>query len=357
MAAIEVNGLTRYYGETRGVEEITFDVREGEIFGVLGPNGAGKTTTIRTLMGLQSPTSGEATVLGHDIMSGRDVREMKQKIGYIPRDPAFDKDITGRQLLAYHASFKDDDRREPLVDLFDVPVDRSISEYSRENTQKLAIVLAFMHDPALVIMDEPTLGLDPLAKERFYGFISREKEHGTTILLSTPVLSETCKVCDRVGILRNGHLTALEDVETLLDRAGKSIRVQIAERDVSDFALDGAHDIEIVDEMGSSHSVDGEQADGGTEQMDEISGDGESESVTEITETTETTQTTEITQTTQHGTTIQFIYTGEYNALFEQLLDYTVIDIDLSEAPLETVLTRFYGARLGTGTDGGDNNA
>ena len=224
MAAIEVNGLTRYYGETRGVEELTFTVREGEAFCVLGPNGAGKTTAIRTLMGFQSPTNGGATVLGHNITSGRDVVKMKREVGYVPGDPAFERDITGQELLSYHASLKSDERSEELIEVFDLPMDQPTNDYSRCETQKLAIVLAFMHDPALAVLDEPAAGLDPVAQERFYEFIRVEKQQGTAIVFSSHSLSEACQVGDRVGILRNGHLIEIEDAEALTDHDCKSNR-------------------------------------------------------------------------------------------------------------------------------------
>jgi ABC-2 type transport system ATP-binding protein len=327
MAAIEVNGLTRYYGETRGVEELTFTVREGEVFCVLGPNGAGKTTAIRTLMGFQSPTKGGATVLGHNITSGRDVVKMKREVGYVPSDPAFESDTTGQELLSYHASLKSDERSEELIDVFDLSTERSINDYSRCETQKLAIVLAFMHDPALAVLDEPAAGLDPVTRERFYEFIRAEKQQGTAIVFSSHSLSEACHVSDRVGILRNGHLIEIEDTETLTDHDCKSVRVRVAESvDAGDFAHD---DILAIETTGASEPNDSNTACAKSVQTN----GNESE--------------------TPDGTTVQFIYTGAYNALFEHLVEYTIVDIDIAEAPLEATFTRFYGVRLGgNDTDG-----
>lgn len=322
MAAIEVDGLTRYYDETRGVEELTFAVEEGEVFCVLGPDGAGKTTAIRTLMGFQSPTNGRATVLDHDIMSGRDVVKMKREVGYVPDDPAFERDTTGEELLGYHASLKGDERSKELIELFDLPIDRTISDYSRCNTQKLAIVLAFMHDPALVVLDEPASGLDPLMRERFYEFIAAEKQRGTTVFLASNSLGEAYDISDRIGILRNGHLVAIEKRETLPTHGCKSVQIKIAETvDADDFAFADTHAIETTETIDLDENADeGETGEQGT---------------------------------TQHGTTVWFVYSGEYDALFEHLLEYTVVDIAITETPLEAVFAHFYGVRLGTSIDEG----
>ncbi len=289
MSALETVGLTKYYGETRGIEDLTLAVESGEVFGYLGPNGAGKTTTIRTLLGFITPTDGEATVLGYDVRDERALIEAKRHIGYLPSDPGFDTEITGRKLLDYHAELKGDVRSDELLERFDPPVDRDIGEYSRGNVQKLAIVQAFMHDPDLVIMDEPTSGLDPLMQERFYEFVREERDRGTTIFFSSHILSEVRKVCDRVGIIRDGQLVTLEAVETLLDRSGKHVRVVVAEAvERSDFEFEGVHDL----------TVDG---------------------------------------------TISFTFTGDYDVLLDHLQRYTVQDLEIDEAPLEDVFMRFYG--------------
>ncbi|MFC7156272.1 ABC transporter ATP-binding protein [Halomarina halobia] len=308
MTAIETRGLTKYYGDVRGIEDLSLTVERGEVFGFLGPNGAGKTTTIRTLLGFLSPTAGEGRVLGRDVTDERALLEAKRRIGYLPSDPGFDEGVTGREFVAYHASLKGDERSEELIELFDVPVDRKIREYSRGNRQKVAIVQAFMHEPELVIMDEPTSGLDPLVQERFNGLLREERDRGVTLFTSSHVLSEVRKVCDRVGIVRDGRLVALEDVEALLDRSGKRVRVQVAESVApDDFALPGVHDLRVDD-------------------------------------------------------WVRFTYTGPYDALLERLLDYTVVDLDIEEAPLEDAFMRFYGDEGGGKGDdgkgdGGDGGA
>ncbi|MFW6385482.1 MAG: ABC transporter ATP-binding protein, partial [Halodesulfurarchaeum sp.] len=162
MAPIELEGLTKDFGETRAVDDLTFAVQKGEIFGFLGPNGAGKTTTLRALLGFLSPTSGTATVLGADVRDEPALNAVKGSIGYLPSAISFDEGVTGNAFLEYQAALKGDSRLEEMTELFQPPLDRKIREYSSGNRQMLGIIQTFMHDPELVIMDEPTSGLDPL---------------------------------------------------------------------------------------------------------------------------------------------------------------------------------------------------
>ncbi|MEM4782320.1 MAG: ABC transporter ATP-binding protein [Halalkalicoccus sp.] len=288
MAAIELDGLTKRYGSVVGADSLSLSVAEGEIFGFLGPNGAGKTTTIRVLLGLLSPTAGTARVLGADVHDEAALIDAKRRIGYLPADLGFDEGMTGRRVLDYHASIKGDSRREELLELFTPPVDRAIREYSTGNERMLGIVQAFMHDPDLVIMDEPTSGLDPLKQEAFHSFLETERERGTTVFFSSHVLSEGRRICDRVAILREGRLVALEDVETLLDRGGKRVRVRLAE----------GIEVFLTDEM-----------------LDPQVGDG----------------------------VVTFTYVGEYNALLSRLADHDVLDVEIREPPLEDVFMHYYG--------------
>jgi ABC-2 type transport system ATP-binding protein len=321
MVAIEVNGLTKDYGNVRAIESLSFAVEDGEVFGFLGPNGAGKSTTIRTLMGFQSPTEGGATVLGHDITDQSAMIEAKRQVGYIPAEMGFDEGVTGERFLRYQASLKGDQRSEELLELFDPPMDREIGEYSTGNKRKLAVVLAFMHDPDLVIMDEPTSGLDPLMQERFYEFIRDEQAKGTTFFFSSHILSEVQKICDRVGVIRNGHLVELEDVETLLERGGKRVSVHVAESvEAGAFAIEGAHDVSVTgdEQPVQPTAADGSGDDPPTESEDASSGG-------------------------RDGTSVSFTYTGDYNTLLEHLTGYDVLDLDIEDAPLEDVFMRFYG--------------
>jgi ABC-2 type transport system ATP-binding protein len=291
MAVIEVSGLTKVYGgETRANENLEFTVDEGEIFGYLGPNGAGKTTTLRSLLGLISPTAGTATVLGADIRDEAALIEAKRNIGYLPGELSFTESITGRTFLEYQAALKGDDRLDEMMDLFDPPLDRKIREYSSGNRQMLGIMQAFMHDPTLVIMDEPTSGLDPLKQERLNSFLKTEQETGTTILFSSHILGEVRRVCDRVGIIRDGELVALENVESLLQKGGKRVRLHTDEPlGNDDLSLDGILDVEQV------------------------------------------------------GTVTTFTFTGDYNRLLELLSSYSLVDMEIEEPPLEEVFMHYYG--------------
>jgi len=318
MLAIETDGLTKFYGDVRGIEDLSFAVEEGEVFGFLGPNGAGKTTTIRTLMGFQSPTGGSATVLGADVTDAAGLRAVRADVGYLPDDVGLNENVTGRRLLEYHGSLRGDVRSDEMLELFDPPLDRKVREYSSGNKQMLALVLAFMHDPDLVIMDEPTSGLDPLKQEALLEFVRAEQRRGTTFFFSSHILSEVRKVCDRVGIIREGQLVELEDVESLLDRSGKQVRVRLGETvSAADIDLEGAHDVAVTEGGG-----------GGGEA-------GSSETATSVT----------------------FTYTGAYEPLLRTLLEYEVLDLSIEEAPLEDVFMRFYGADPSTSVERVENHA
>jgi ABC-2 type transport system ATP-binding protein len=314
MAAIEVDGLTKEYGEVLANDDLSFEVAAGEVFGYLGPNGAGKTTTIRTLLGFQSPTAGSATVLGRDVTDESELVAAKRRIGYLPSQPAFDEQVTGREVLDLHASVKGDERREELLGVFDPPLDRQLRAYSTGNVQKLGLVQAFMHDPDLVVMDEPTSGLDPLMQREFNEFVDAQKAAGMTVFLSSHVLSEVRRVCDRVGVLREGRLVTTERIEALLDRTGKFVRVRVA-GDVGPaaFELDGVHDVVCS------------TADAATE------GDGGADAPGTATDAV-------VTECT-------FTFTGDVNDLLARLHDHRLVDVDVEEAPLEEVFMRFYGER------------
>ena len=227
MNVIETKDLTKYYGKIKGVRDLTFSVKKGEIFGFLGPNGAGKTTTIRTLLGYLHPTCGSATIFGKNIEE--DIVEIKKEVAYIPGDLNLYGHLTGRQFLDYFASLRNREMTmlDELLKTFNVPLDRKLKGYSRGMKQKIGIIQAFMDDPKMVIMDEPTLGLDPLLQQKFYDFLIKQKKRGRTMFLSSHILSEVDRVCDRVGIIKDGKLIALEDVETLKSKRGKIIRLKI----------------------------------------------------------------------------------------------------------------------------------
>ena len=244
MDVIETKNLTKYYGKIKGVEDLTFTVKEGEIFGFLGPNGAGKTTTIRTLLGYLHPTKGDAFIFGKNI--NENIVEIKANVGYIPGDLNLYGHLTGKQFLDYFASLR---RRDmtllgDLLEIFEVPLERKIKGYSKGMKQKLGIIQAFMDDPKLVIMDEPTSSLDPLLQQKFYKFLNKQKKKGKTMFFSSHVLSEVDKICDRVGIIRDGRLVALEDVESLKRKRGKKIKLKIKEKPET---FKGPKDMKIKD--------------------------------------------------------------------------------------------------------------
>ena len=312
MTAIELEGLTKDYGEVLANDDVTFSVERGEIFGYLGPNGAGKTTTIRTLLGLLSPTDGSARLLGYDVTDEDELIEAKRRLGYLPDSPAFDETATGREILELHASIKGDERSDELLELFDPPLDRPVRDYSRGNVRKLGLVTTFMHEPELVILDEPTGGLDPLMQHRFAEFLRDEQERGVTVFFSSHILGEVRRLCDRVGIIRNGRLVAVEPVESLLDRSGKVVRLRAADPIPRDtLEIDGVHDLEATLDRGADSSTKSARDD----------------SKSTFTECT-------------------FTFTGDVNALLERLREYPLLDLSIEEAPLEDVFMRFYGGEV-----------
>jgi ABC-2 type transport system ATP-binding protein len=241
---IHTEDLTKFYGKSRGIENVTITVHPGEIFGFLGPNGAGKTTTIRLLLDLIHPTRGRAEIFGLDTQN--DSLKIRNRMGYIPGDLSLYGAMSGKGLLQFISSLR---RKKPvmadaLCERFQVTVDRKIKEYSKGMKQKVGIVQAFMHDPELVIMDEPTLGLDPLIQREFYTFLKEEQEKGKTFFISSHILSEVEKVCDRVGIIKEGDIKAVEDVETLKKKSGRLLEVTFL-HDITEEDLDIPH-ISIV---------------------------------------------------------------------------------------------------------------
>jgi len=213
---IEVDGLTRFYGRERGVEGLSFTVERGEIFGFLGPNGAGKTTTIRLLMGLIRPTRGRALVFGLDCW--RDAPTVKARVGYVPGDARLYEAMTGAQFLDFLAGFRpglDPVRRKLLVERFEVELSRPIKHLSKGNRQKIVLVQALMHDPPLLLLDEPSSGLDPLMQGELRALLREERNHGKTVFLSSHLLQEVERVADRVGIIRDGTLVAIATIDEL----------------------------------------------------------------------------------------------------------------------------------------------
>ena len=216
---LETVNLTKYYGKVKGIENLSLKLKEGEIFGFIGPNGAGKSTTIRCIMNLINKTSGKVLIEKKEF--NKDDIKIKEKIGYLPSEIHLYEDLTVKEMLdfherLYHTNFHK--RREELVNKFKLEEKKKVEELSLGNLKKLGIVLAFMHNPKIIILDEPTSGLDPIMQNEFYKLLKEEKEKGCTILYSTHILSEVSKICDRVGIIKSGHLLKLEKIEDLSKR-------------------------------------------------------------------------------------------------------------------------------------------
>jgi ABC-2 type transport system ATP-binding protein len=243
---IKTEKLTKYYGNSRGIEEVNLSVKEGEVFGFLGPNGSGKTTTIRILLDFIRPSSGRARLFGLDAHA--DSTQIKSRIGYLPGEYGMYEKMTAVEYLQFLGSLRSDKKppmKDKLIELFDLDISRRVKSFSHGNKQKLALVQAFMHDPELLILDEPTNGLDPLIQQRFYELILELKERGKTIFFSSHVLSEVERVCDRVAILREGKLVAVHEIADLKKFRLKSIEVTFKqELDESIFRLEGVRKIE-----------------------------------------------------------------------------------------------------------------
>ena len=282
---IETKDLTKYYGKIKGIENLNFSVKKGEIFGFLGPNGAGKTTTIRTLLGLLKPTRGEAYIFGKNIRDN--IVEIRSKLGYIPGELALYEHLTGRQFLHYFSSLRNTTlpRLDELLQVFEIPLDRKIKSYSRGMKQKLGIVQAFMDDPELVIMDEPTSSLDPLLQQKFYDFLLSEKKKGRTMFFSSHILSEVDKICDRVAIIRDGNLVTVENIETLKSKRGKRIRLKIKENPAR---FRGPRDMKILDGW------------------------------------------------------IEFVATGNLDHWMKEISKFTVVDLEISDFSLEDIFIHYY---------------
>jgi len=219
MSVIDIQNLTRDYGNKKGVFDVSFSVGQGEVFGFLGPNGAGKTTTIRHLMGFLKSQSGKCEINGLDCW--KDSSRIQKNLGYIPGEISFFDDMTGIAFLKFTAKYRGMttwDRMNEMTERFELDPKGKIKKMSKGTKQKIGIVAAFMHDPDILILDEPTGGLDPLMQNRFIELIEEEKKRGKTIILSSHMFEEVERTCHRVGIIRSGVLVAVDSVEALRER-------------------------------------------------------------------------------------------------------------------------------------------
>jgi ABC-2 type transport system ATP-binding protein len=245
--AIATSGLSKDYGSGRGLFGLDLEVRRGEVFGFLGPNGAGKSTAMRLLLDLIKPTSGSARVLGLDVE--RDSAEIRRRVGFLPGDLALDPRLTGRAVLAYLAQLRggvDARVRDALVERFEAELDRPVRQLSTGNRQKLGLVQAFMHEPELLILDEPIAGLDPLVQQSFHALLHEVSAQGRTVFLSSHTLSEVERVTQRLAILRQGRLVVVDSLENLRDVAVQRLEIEFGEAvDAAEFrSLSGVRDVQ-----------------------------------------------------------------------------------------------------------------
>ena len=289
--AIRAERLTKLYGSDRGVLELDFSVAAGEVFGFLGPNGAGKTTTIRLILDLIRPTQGRIEVFDRD--PRRDVT-VRRRIGYLPGDLRLYERLTARELCRYFGHLRDLHglrRAEEYAVRLELPLDRPIGSLSKGNRQKVGLVQAFMHEPDLLVLDEPTAGLDPLIQQTFYEIVGEARQAGATVFLSSHVLPEVQHVADRVALIRDGRLVLIAAVDEL--RAHASTRVEVTFADVTPPAaaftqLSGVREIE------------------------------------------------------RHGQTVLFALQGEADPLIKALARFRVLGIDSHEADLEDIFLNLY---------------
>ncbi|MGZ8694911.1 MAG: ABC transporter ATP-binding protein [Gaiellaceae bacterium] len=290
MPVVRAEGLTKFYGRDRGVVDLEFAVSPGEVFGFLGPNGAGKTTTIRLLLDLIRPSSGRVEVFG--VEPRRNVA-VRRRIGYLPGDLRLYDRLTPRELLTYFTHLRalpGVDRGVELAERLDLELDRPIQALSRGNRQKVGLVQAFMHSPDLLVLDEPTTGLDPLVQQTFYALLAEAKEAGASVFLSSHVLPEVQHVADRVALIRDGRLELVAGMDELRARAVARVEVAFATPPPTDAFAGVAHARELE----------------------------------------------------RRGRTILFAVDGEADALVKELARWRVIAIDTHEADLEDIFLSLY---------------
>jgi ABC-2 type transport system ATP-binding protein len=291
MKAIEFNELSKYYGNVKGIEKITFSVEEGEIFGFIGPNGAGKSTTIRTLLNLIYPTSGSAKIFGKDVV--KDSKEIRQFVGYLPSEVHYYDDMKVKDLLNYSGKFYksyDEQYYRKLANILDLDVERKIEDLSFGNRKKVGIIQSLLHKPKLLILDEPTGGLDPLMQQAYFDILREAQKDGTTIFFSSHYLGEVQKMCDRVAIIKNGTILKVEQIEELRKNQFRKVFLTFANKPADRLQLDGV----------MNYKEDNEH--------------------------------------------IELLYSGEANALIQKLSTLALKDVRIEEPSLEEVFMHYYEA-------------
>lgn len=232
MRKITIQKVTKDYGNNKGIFDISFDIKEGEVFGFLGPNGAGKTTTIRHILGFVTPDSGTVMMDDRDCFEERHI--VQRDIGYIPGETAFMDDMIGMEFIKFMAAYrglKEMTRAEELITMFALDPRIKIKKMSKGMKQKIGIIVAFMHNPSVLILDEPTSGLDPIMQSTFVELIKQEKKKGKTILMSSHIFEEVEKTCDRVGIIKEGHLITVDDIKKLKENKTKKFTITFTSKE------------------------------------------------------------------------------------------------------------------------------
>ncbi len=289
MEVIRTKNLTKYYGKARGIVELNLTVEKGECFGFIGPNGAGKSTTIRTLLGLISPTDGNAWIFGKDIQKEKE--KILQNVGYLPSEAVFYPRMQVKDVLKFSADLRKKDCTEEakkLCDRLQLDRNRKVDELSFGNRKKVAIVCALQSNPELLILDEPTGGLDPLMQREFFEIIREKNRQGTTVFLSSHILSEIQRNCTRAAIIREGKIIACDSVEALSKTNAKRVSLQGA-IDVS--GLDGIRDMR------------------------------------------------------KEGDSVSFLYSGGIQELLQKLTEGNITDLSVSEPDLEEIFMHYYEKR------------
>ncbi len=236
MNVVETQKLTKYYGKERGIIDLDLQIEEGEIYGFIGPNGAGKSTTIRTLLSIIHPSHGSATIFGRDIV--KHGPEIRQEIGYLPSEVYYYDNMKVIDLLRYSASFynrpkaQTEQRIKEIADLLNLDLKKKIDNLSYGNKKEVGIVQGLLHKPKLIILDEPTGGLDPLIQQKFFNLIRDENKRGATVLFSSHILGEVQRLCSRVGIIKEGKLIKVEKLSELMENSTKRFKL-VAKKPIS----------------------------------------------------------------------------------------------------------------------------
>ena len=248
---VKVSNLTKFYGRTKGIEKVSFEIHEGEIYGLMGPNGAGKTTTLRSMLNLISSDSGKTNILGKDVneLSSKEISH----ISYLPGEFEMYSNLTGKQYLTYISNLRNakTNNIHLLSDQLDLDLNKKINALSKGNKQKIGIVQAFMNSPKLAILDEPTSGLDPLKQQEFQNIVKEQNKKGCSVLLSSHILNEIEDLCEKVGIIKDGTLIASEQISALKNKTIKKYEVTFenppSENKLSE--IKGIYDLKIKDEI------------------------------------------------------------------------------------------------------------